>query len=703
MQKNKRIIITEGGAQGHCAHLTDDGDLTFGDLKEIFKQILSGKIEMTEKVDGFAFAITMKNGRVYSARNKSELKDPLDFEQTLEKFSSRTAAVKNAYQTSMKDMANALGQLSSEEQKEIFEDGKNYLAFEIVSQDAKNLIDYGNKATIILHGINEYDDNWRLLGIDSAKGNKLYSFLKQRDVLNQETYEIRQPVALKLKNRNAAQAALPEIISIIDQLKKPGNDNTTLRQYVINTVSPEVKESLKTEFGISSPDVLNHIAVGIISRCQSNFGDKRMSKRELAVLITKYGDPGKINDGSYSKIGERIDAAVANTETRIRKAMAPISDLVIKAGGVLIESLSGFLAVNPSETSQALSKELDGILDKIDKAGGNAGNLGFSEKELLVIANSLEKLNAYNKKIYGTEGVVFTYNGKMYKLTSTFGPLNQLIGLFRRKETGSIGDQSIEESTKSTTDPNDTDESIDPVDVEEQNDDIDAVLYDTKSGIGNRPVHVFFPGSFKPPHKGHVEVVKDIFNKFGNNISTFAIFISNPKKAVRKLDDGQIISAKSAKEALEFLLSKSGISSDKIEVKISKSPSPFTSIGKDFELNAENYVGGVIALAGSFKDNEAGRYKDLIDFIIETSYDYGYMDDPKTMISVLDPSVTLTKPIKNDGQIISATDIRDVLSDLVGKPKTSAKAIVNALRPFLPDGLSDYDILTYFDLLDILP
>ncbi len=34
------------------------------------------------------------------------------------------------------------------------------------------------------------------------------------------------------------------------------------------------------------------------------------------------------------------------------------------------------------------------------------------------------------EKIVANEGLVFVYNGKTYKLTGTFAPLNQILGIF---------------------------------------------------------------------------------------------------------------------------------------------------------------------------------------------------------------------------------------------------------------------------------
>ena len=46
------------------------------------------------------------------------------------------------------------------------------------------------------------------------------------------------------------------------------------------------------------------------------------------------------------------------------------------------------------------------------------------------IKNFIEDLGGF-EKLVPTEGIVFRYNGKLYKLTGTFAALNQLLGIIK--------------------------------------------------------------------------------------------------------------------------------------------------------------------------------------------------------------------------------------------------------------------------------
>ena len=59
------------------------------------------------------------------------------------------------------------------------------------------------------------------------------------------------------------------------------------------------------------------------------------------------------------------------------------------------------------------------------KTAGNPAQIQKLKSELARL-NSLGGID----RIVASEGLVFFYNGKTYKLTGTFAPLNQILGIF---------------------------------------------------------------------------------------------------------------------------------------------------------------------------------------------------------------------------------------------------------------------------------
>ena len=64
-----------GGLGGHMAHLHEDIDLTFGEIKDILSTVASANIEVTEKVDGYNLFLTvLPTGEIRTFRNAGDVK-----------------------------------------------------------------------------------------------------------------------------------------------------------------------------------------------------------------------------------------------------------------------------------------------------------------------------------------------------------------------------------------------------------------------------------------------------------------------------------------------------------------------------------------------------------------------------------------------------------------------------------------------------
>ena len=88
-----------------------------------------------------------------------------------------------------------------------------------------------------------------------------------------------------------------------------------------------------------------------------------------------------------------------------------------------MKNISGFIAANPD-------KGVRGIRAKLRKAGKTV-RAGGDLKKLNTLRLQLDKLHAIGgiSSIVPTEGIVFKYQGKTYKFTGAFAPVNQITGL----------------------------------------------------------------------------------------------------------------------------------------------------------------------------------------------------------------------------------------------------------------------------------
>ena len=165
-----------GGIAGHLAHLQENLDFTFGDLKSILGRVASGKMPVVEKVDGqnifFKFTVDPDTGEVRTARNKGNLmKGGMTPEQFTAKWVGHPA--EGAFMNGFKAIQTALGQVSSQTLSQIFtpqdSGGQRYINAEIVYTDNPNVINY-NGDYIVMHNLQEFDASGALVDVQLQGG-----------------------------------------------------------------------------------------------------------------------------------------------------------------------------------------------------------------------------------------------------------------------------------------------------------------------------------------------------------------------------------------------------------------------------------------------------------------------------------------------------------------------------------------------------
>lgn len=411
------LLVTEGGASGHMTHLFEDPDLTFKQLKDIFTKLFTGKIGITEKTDGQALAITYKDGKVGASRNIATLKDPMSIEQVTAKFDGR-GEVKDAFVKSMTDISKAINSLSEEEKQEIFNNGHNFMAFEIIYPPTKNVVDYGTRCLIQLHGVNIYDDKWRKVSEDKAIADRLFELLKSKHALKQDTFEITSDAKLQLKDSKTGKDSLAKVLDKLASLVDGLGWNATINDYAQERFEKYIiNMAMKAEF-----DVAKHSDfVSKLAQRMSNISKSNVTKSDLATYAKQ--ESIDIKDQKYKDFVNQVDATKDEANQYVIK---PIEDLVIGAGLLLMKNLVGYVSTDPNTSAKKLAIELQFAIDELANK-----ETSLDDRKLARFKKNLAKLDQYQKELTGVEGIVFLYRGKVYKMTSTFGAVNQLMGIMK--------------------------------------------------------------------------------------------------------------------------------------------------------------------------------------------------------------------------------------------------------------------------------
>jgi len=401
-------LLTEGGAYGHMNHPFDiEMNLTFSDLKNIVRGALTGNLELTrEKTDGQALAISWRDDMgLIAARNKSHLKNSgegaLDISGIASKFQGR-GGLTDAYNFAMVDLSNAIKSLSKSQRDKVFQQGSSFMNLEVIYPTSVNVIPYG-QPLLIFHGTMQYDVDGKAIGENQSAARMLAGMIKQINKNIQKNYTIQGPPVTQLPKSDQLSTKQSKYLSMIDKLQKEYGltDSDGVADYHQAWWEVWVDEN--------SPSTLdNKTKMGLVKRWA--FMDKsfRLDKRNITdtnVLV-------------WAKKTDKKDQKKLS-KSNLRK----FEDIFLGVGADVLSIMSSVLTVNSDTALRAMKKRLDQTVKDIKKSG--------DVRKIEKLKLELERLLAAGgkQKLVPSEGIVFVYKGNTYKLTGTFAPLNQILGL----------------------------------------------------------------------------------------------------------------------------------------------------------------------------------------------------------------------------------------------------------------------------------
>ena len=414
------IPIYEGGAAGHMQHLHEDYDLTFGELKDIIDRSLTGTLnkesEVTEKLDGQAISISWKNGKLIAARNKGHLKKAgavaLDVNGIIEKFTGR-GDLSDAFAFAVQDLENAISKIKESDRYDIFREGKRFMAVEVLFPPTTNVINY-DIPRLVFHGTLEYDDEGNAIGEDKKSAKLLADLIKEVNAHIQKNFEISPPVFLTVPPHTDFAENKEKFFKKIELLKTKHDldDSNTIGDW--HTKQWDIFISMKEkEFGYKLND---DIKVKLINRFA--FDDKTLSIREMNKLIENKEFMQWINQFEKEELKDKRKSYNSYFES-----------IFLELGSTILKNMSGFLAANPDEAVQKIKEEVEKSIKEI----GNNDDLELFKK-VQIHAEKIRQLGGF-KAIVPTEGIVFVFNGRTYKMTGSFAPVNQLTGILKYGKT----------------------------------------------------------------------------------------------------------------------------------------------------------------------------------------------------------------------------------------------------------------------------
>ena len=176
----------------------------------------------------------------------------------------------------------------------------------------------------------------------------------------------------------------------------------------------------------------------------------------------------------------------------------------------------------------------------------------------------------------------------------------------------------------------------------------DLELQDLRSKLSiedlkkNSRVVVLVPGSFKPPHKGHYEMVKQYSEMYPQG--HVHVLISAPSaKSERRTKDGKLVTPAASKQIFELYARPL----NNVTISVSEYPSPVTAA---FETLKTLDPGTTAVLGASKKDNDWKRWTSAQSWAEKEGLEINIIDPAQSAVDVT---------LKPTGEPYSASNIRD--------------------------------------------
>lgn len=419
-KKPLREVISEGGGAGHLAHPYEDISLTFDDVANMIDAALAGKLELAqEKLDGQNLMVSYKNGNIVAARNKGQLKNygqnALSVEQMKKQFSNR-GEIQVAFVEAMNDLEAAVGKLSPQQKEEIFQSGRNFISLEVLYPGTANVIPYG-AAQLRLHHVKSYDENGNVVDETQEPVKALQTALDQQKASNQKTYQIRATDPATIDPDRDYKAKKQEYLKSLEDIKGryklEGSDR--IAKYFYKWWKDYVNQNAKNY----KYKVPKEVMIALVKRWA--FGDKSTSIKKIL---------NNIDNTDFASWTRQFDQSGINDQRKI--AGRPIELLFLKVGVRVLKNLQNLVTLSPEDSIRKIKRDVAAAINQI-KSAAESPDFGDGELALKFLKRELQRVRDIGgfDAIVPTEGIVFTYKGKLYKLTGLFAPINQILGYLK--------------------------------------------------------------------------------------------------------------------------------------------------------------------------------------------------------------------------------------------------------------------------------
>lgn len=573
------------GLTGHIDHLYEDPNLKLEDIVKIYRTIAKNSSDMRiyEKVDGYNIYLSysVKDKKARLLRNNSQIKSGgITLADLKEEFVSKRLEankkqvpnnVVKAYSDLIEFFEKVVSNVFTNDQDKELVFGGNvdgnpqyFFNAEIIDPAAPNVIKYSRKM-LIFHRLGNIKINSTTGEIEATDNDEInMRFENLKKIFGKsnadngiEITEDKETRIDRLDKNNLER----ELSALREEFKKYDLDmNDSVGKFMIKSVEAYLKreklefDSFETEFITKSI-----LAVG--------FGSKHLKKPSLNDTMPRPDAPkaAKLKKLTNEEPAKKIFASLR----------LPIEKIIFDCSSILLDRYESVYVTDNKHTEEDIIKLINNAITNINARGTDQQKTRLT-KQLDKLKNAaISFTDLINNPI---EGIVFRYRNHTYKITSSFGPVNQILHI-NKFEMGSLNESKVTPANG---------------------------------------MKVLFAGAFKPPHRGHIEVIKNFLRlpKLSDeNFSVEKVIVIMSDKS-RYSKTNQEFDLEQSMKLFHLYLKAANLDS-LVELRITKRGNPVKDV-YDYIANEHNdkdkaQPGDVILLGASAKDK--GYYSNLAKFV----------------------------------------------------------------------------------------
>lgn len=544
----------------HMSHIYENPDLTFAEIKNIFTKASEGELEGTEKTDGQNMLVSYSviDGEARAARSNSMLKGTylvkgkgrvrkhspggVNAIGWAEKWADHPSkSVRAAFVEAFEIFEKACNSLTPEEQEAVFGDGVNYMVFyncEVQDPRNMNTIRY-DKKTLTIHRVGH-------LYIDLSDGGV-------RDIsVDRNAVELQRTLRTMQKSIENSEFALE--INAIRQLKGLA-DKAPLKNAI------KQLEAVIDKVGLSDNQTVGEYTLKRLISSIRSYVELPVEKEKLLIrkilgykglninLVKKDLSPDQKN---------LVNKLYSERRMLLTTAIRPVENVIHDFAVEMLKGVESRFVLDQDSEIKRLRREISNKRKEIENSG--------DKEKIDLMLRHFEKIKDIENISTAAEGFVFDYDGQTYKFTGNFAPINQILGIGKYGGRGSVDEDLLAEQ-----------------DSEER-------------------IIALIPGKFKPPHRGHLNMVKH-YSELADEVK---VLISPLSRKAGDVD----IDAEDAIAVWKIYLQNAGLTNVTVMRSPKESPvgAAFDFVSNDVNNPDYSQPGDSIILGASTKGGDQSRF-----------------------------------------------------------------------------------------------